>query len=352
MIRRAIEHFGTELLTRGELTGIFERVLSGPPEDRFKEFMGDQYTEEAFARRQRHFHLYQLQPFERVLFGKYEQIYDSLRVDEKEPSDEDYSPYPVGESKVGGSRSPKPTDELLAMPDDDLVAFLNEWNDPHRDPEHWWIDIDFRGVGIAFQQAMKRDPERFLGWRDRWHSIKRPIYLSYALEVGTNWLKEKKVRDLTPWLNLSDWIMQQRYVPSQDEHQDDESEEHPDWDSARRAVVDFIEVCLTKEADTSIEWHSQIFELTKSSSLGPDRHLDSDKPLVKPRDYLTDAINTTRGRALQNLIQYGFWIRETRGERVEVPEVFEVLETDFSHSQRSVMLNLRYWERSLTGSLF
>src|SRR3954453_2676741 len=49
MIRRGIEHFGTELISRDQLTRIFERILSGPPQDRFQEFMGDRYTEESFV---------------------------------------------------------------------------------------------------------------------------------------------------------------------------------------------------------------------------------------------------------------------------------------------------------------
>ena len=326
MVRVGCEHFGNELLSRDRLTSIFDRILSGPDKDQFKEFMGEGYTEDRFLARQRHFQLFQLRPFEAVLFGKYKDTYDSLRQQEKAPSDEDYSPYPVGESKTGGSRSPKPVDELLRLNDEELLAFLNDWDNAHRDPEQWWVDIDFRGVGLALKQAIERDPERFLAWGDRWHSIERPIYFSYALQVGTNWVKEKNLSKLRGWLDLCDWIMQQTYVPNRSEEQSDESSLNPDWDSARRAVVDFIEACLTKEASVPIEWRNRLFDLIKSTSLGPDRYLDGDKAIVTPRDYLTDAINTTRGRALQNLIQFGFWIHQQRGERVEVPEVFGVLE--------------------------
>jgi hypothetical protein len=69
--------------------------------------------------------------------------------------------------------------------------------------------------------------------------------------------------------------------------------------------------------------------------------------VVTPRDYLTDAINTTRGRALEALLDYGYWVRRNEGEKAEVPEVFEILERRFSGSPA-----LTYPERALLGGNF
>ena len=175
-----------------------------------------------------------------------------------------------------------------------------------------------------------RSQKRFLAWGNRWHLIKRPIYFSYALQAATSWIKEKKLSELGKWLDLGDWIVQQPYVANQSEGQSDESALNPDWDSARRAVVDLVEACLTKEVGVPIEWQTRLFGLINAAAIGADRYLDEDKPIVKPRDYLTDAINTTRGRALQNLISYGFWIRRNRDSQTDVSELFEVLEKRFN----------------------
>ena len=43
---------------------------------------------------------------------------------------------------------------------------------------------------------------------------------------------------------------------------------------------------------------------------------------MTPRDDLTDAINTTRGRAMQNLVQYGFWLRNLQSENANVSATF------------------------------
>ena len=62
------------------------------------------------------------------------------------------------------------------MGEDELVSFLNEWEDVHRDPEQWWVDVDFQGLGTSFQQLIATNPKRFLNWGERWHQLKRPIY--------------------------------------------------------------------------------------------------------------------------------------------------------------------------------
>ena len=75
----------------------------------------------------------------------------------------------------------------------------------------------------------------------------------------------------------------------------------------------------------SIERRSENFNLLNAACMAPDYYLDADKAIITPRDYLTDAINTTRGRALQNLIQYGFWVRR-HSEKADISDVFKVLE--------------------------
>ncbi len=68
-------------------------------------------------------------------------------------TDDDFVAYQGWESKTGGSRSAKSVAELSAMGDDELISFLNDWEDVHRDPEQWWIDVDFDGVGYRVAAA-------------------------------------------------------------------------------------------------------------------------------------------------------------------------------------------------------
>src|SRR5207249_913746 len=94
----------------------------------------------------------------------------------------------------------------------------------------------------------------------------------------------------------------------------------------------------------SLEWRSTIFDLLHSACVAPDYYLDADKPIITPRDYLTDAINTTRGRGLENLIQYGHWVRRHAKES-DVSDIFKVLEGRLDSSPQ-----LSHPERALLGA--
>ena len=332
MIRRGCEKIGSDLLTQSQRKAIFDQILSGPDKQRYKEWLGVHFKEDLYTQRQRYFWLTQLTPFTPVLFGEYETLYNELASERPPPTDDDYSPFSVGESKTGASRGSISTQDLLDKSDDDLVAYLNEWEDPHRDEKQWWIDIDFSGLGRNFGQAVQGEPQRFLRWGERWQQIERPIYFRYALEAANKIIKEGQKDELNEWLRLCEWIVAQKdAVPPSDANVEtsETSRTQPDWNLARRAVVDLIETCVSKEVDISIDWQSQLYNLLRAVCTSADRYLDANKAIITPRDYLTDAINTTRGRALENLISYGWWARRRQGEQYSAPDVFQILETRF-----------------------
>ena len=348
MARIAIEKFGDSLLSKAGLTHILDTIFNGPDKNEYKRFMADQYTEEAYAGRKRYFQLRHLTPFAPVLFGKYKELYEQLSAENpKKLTDDDFAAYQGGESKTGGSRSAKSVAELAAMGDDELISFLNEWEDVHRDPEQWWIDVDFNGLGIALQQLITATPKRFLDWGERWLELKRPVYFRYALDLASKRIVENKT-ELSKWFDLADWIMAQKdSSAASGEKSSETSKSNPNWDSARRQVVDFLGQCVDKEKGVGPEWRERIIALLKAACVAEDLFLDKDRPLVTPRDYLTDAINTTRGRALEDLLDYGYWVRGHEGEKADVSDIFEVLDRRLSGSPA-----LTYPERALLGGNF
>lgn len=367
MIRISTEQLGQALLSEIQLTGIFESIFNGPDKDEYKEFMGDQFSEEAYVGRKRYFQLRHFRPFASVLFGKYKELYDQLCAENPQAlTDDDFIAYHGGESKTGASRSARSVAELAALTDDELVSFLNDWEDVHRDPEQWWIDIDFDGLGTALQQLIAAAPSRFLNWGERWHTLKRPVYFRYVFDLATKRIGEHH-EDLARWLELADWIMAQSDGNGVAEKKTSEtSRDNPDWDSARRQVVDFVGACIGKDVNIESEWRPRIIEVLKAACVAPDPFLDRNREVVTPRDYLTDAINTTRGRALENLVAYGYWVRRREGGTAEVPEIFELLELRFASSPKmtypecslvAMNFNRLYglnssWTRDNVGNLF
>jgi hypothetical protein len=342
LLRVAVAEFGQSLLSEQELTQILEAIANGPDKEDYKQFMGERFTEEIYSLRQEYFQFRQFRPFAPLLFGKYAERYSALSKKLPAITDDDFVRHGVGESKTGVSKSPKSTAELAALTDDELISFLNDWEDARRDSEQWWVDINFGGLATAFQQLIQSVPNRFLNWGERWFDLKRPIYLRSALEVGAKRISDHP-NELEQWFKIAGWIMSQHDSVLSD-RPDETSRNQPGWLSSRRQVIDFVGVCISKDINVPLEWRATIFDLLHSACVAPDYYLDADKAIITPRDYLTDAINTTRGRALENLIQYGHWIRR-HAKETDISDIFRVLEGRLDSAPR-----LTHPERALLGA--
>ena len=156
MIRSACEQFGAALLTEEERTQIFDAILKGPSKEHFREWIGEQFTEEKFEQRQRYFHRMQLRPFVTVLSGRYASYFGELEGEfGSEISDEEYSP--VGESGGGwvSHRSPRSPEDLREFDDAELLSFINEWEDERHDQNDLLVEINIEALAEAFQQVFK-----------------------------------------------------------------------------------------------------------------------------------------------------------------------------------------------------
>ncbi len=329
MIRLACENLGPNLLTTAEKERIFEAILSGPSEQDFRDWMGDRFNEEAFEGRKRYFHRMQLSPFASVLFGKYANYFQELKAEEEKLiTDDDYAPYNLEGVKARVERSPKPAEELEKMSDEELLSFLNEWENVHHDPDKWWVHINFKGLAQAFQAIFREDASRFNFWIENKERIKRPIYVRAMVSAIHEYVKSKQFIMLDQWLNFCEWILLQ---PDQSKEKDvnrsDESREHPDWLSSRRAVGDFVGMCLTKEVNIPVTARECLVSLLDKLCTQYDRRLDDNEHvLLNGDDPLTEAINNTRSRALENLVDFSYWVRRQLDDnQAKVPEVTSIL---------------------------
>ncbi len=316
MIRSACEHFGAELLTEEERTRIFETILRGPSKEDFREQMGEQFTEDGFEQRRRYFHRQQLRPFAPVLFGEYAGYFQELENDEtaEEITDD----------------SLKSSDELSKLSDEELLDYINEWQDEHF--------ISIPNLAGAFQTVFKDSIISNVGRHSFWiknrDNIHRPIYVRVMIDTMQEDVKAKNFDRLDEWFLFCEWVLSH----PDPEHEEgvrsgrfgDESRESPNWHTSRRAVCDFIEVCLQEDVDVPISVRQRLAGLLDMLCTQYDWRLDQDKPTLLDRDNpLTEAINTTRGRALENLVNLGFWVRR-HDDKAEVPEMTAILEKRFS----------------------
>ena len=334
MIRLSCEKFGTDLLTETEKERIFEAILSGPSEQHFRDRVRDCFTEESFEERKRHFHRMQLNPFASVLFGKYSEYFEELNVEEEKPiTDDAYAPYRLGDVKQVEERSPKSANELDKMSDEEILSFLNEWENVDRDPDEWWVHINFEGLAQAFQSIFKEviipNESRLHFWTENREQLKRPIYVEAIVSAVQEQVKLKQFDKLGQWFDLCEWVLSHPDQPKEEDvNRSDVSRKHPDWRNSRRAVGDFVGMCLKEDVNVPISERPRLVSLLDKLCTQYDRRLDEDDPAFTNRDdQLTEAINNTRSKALEYLVDFGYWVRRQSGDnQADTPEVFTILD--------------------------
>ena len=333
MIRKASEHFGYRLLSEDERKEIFDAILSGPSKEYFREWMGERYSEEAFQRRQRYFHRMQLRPFVVLLSGDVRRYFDELEgeTSAEAVTDDSYSPYGGVTGGTVSYRSPKSAEDLESLTDEELLAYLNEWDEEHRDEDNWLVEVTISALAGVFQSLFKEkimpDDERLAFWLASCDRIVRPVYVAVMLKAMLELVKEKNFDKLDQWIAFCAWVLSHpdtAPVEGQPEPRD-ESCDYPDWGRSRRAVVDFVDACVNKDTDAPIAARGGLAALLRQACGQPDWRLDHDRPVLLNReDPITEAINNTRSRALESLVNFGFWIRRQLPED-QLPEVTDIL---------------------------
>lgn len=332
MIRNACEYYGSNLLSNEEQQRIFNEILRGPSEKDFRSLSKDRFTEEAFKKRKCIFHRKQLRPFESILNGEYlryyKEIYEELKEDKL--SDDDYSP--MGKSKGGyiTNKSPRSVEELEKLNDDELLLYINEWQESHYDKDDLLIHINIEALSEEFKTVFKKniisDATRFTFWMTNREQIMRPVYVKTIIKAMQELIYQQPNEILEKWFDFCEWVLLHQDIERQDgEYCGDESSENPDWRSSKRAVGDLIGLCVNKDSRISIEAKASLAKLLKLLCTQYDWRLDSDKPVLLNRDdQLTEAINNTRSRGLESLVHYGFWVRK-KLPKDPLPELIEIL---------------------------
>ena len=336
MIRAACDHFKEELFIKEERTRIFDAIRSGPPKEDFRKWLGEEFTEERFQKRQHYFHRQQFAPFASVLFGKYKTYFQELTDEADTPiSDDDYPPFKT-KSGLVSKRSPRSLDELANLTDVELLVYINEWeNEDEFHGNDEFVEINIEALANTFQTVFKEsiipDTSRFRFWMENREKIERPIYVRMMIDAMQADVKTKNFNKLDEWLAFSEWVL----THSDREHNEgyrrsDESRENPDWSSARRSIGAFIGVCLKEDVDVPITAQGKLAKLLETLCTQFDWRLDKNIPVILNQyDPLTEGINNTRSRALQELINFGLWLRRHDLEH-KVSTVTEILERRFA----------------------
>ena len=335
-ILSACNHFGEILLTKEERGSIFDAILSGPPKEVYRKWMGERFTEELFVQRQQYFHRKQFRPFASVLFEKYELLYRRLEDESDfEITDEDYSR--IGEIRTGTvtSRSPQSFEELRGRADADLLDFINEWDEEYRDQDNWLVEVTIESLAQTFQtvvgDSILPDDERCRFWLAGEEQIKRPIYVNAIIQAMKEYIREGNFSRLQETLDYCEWVLSHPDGELRGGFEsDDKSRDNPRWNSSRRAVCDLIEFCVNQDDRLLYYSSGQLAVLLEMLCTQFDWRLDtSNKEFSGRVDQYAEAINNTRSLAMQSLIQFGLWMRRN-DPQADISVVTNILEKRFS----------------------
>ena len=343
MIRSACEHFGETLLTKAERAHIFDAIRSGPSKASYQarvvEGLGQEFTEERFQQRQRGFHRKQFKPFKAVLFDEYKTYFRELEAKTTVPiSDEDYPPMKTRGGYVL-TRSPRSPEALASLTDEELLSYINEWegNELFSESEgDGLVEINIKGLAGAFRTVFKEtiilNTSRLRFWLDNLKEM-RPIYVRAMIEGMRLHVEEKNFDNLNEWFTSSEWILSHT---KRDEYKiDDESQENGEWYNLREIVGGFIETCIEKDVDVPVGARGHLAKLLEMLCTQFDRHLDQKEAgLSIQNDLIDEAINNTRGRALEALVRFGFWLRR-HDSASKVSEMTTILEKRFAPETES-----------------
>ena len=357
MLRKASEHFGFQLLAKDEWEDIFDKILSGPPKEDFRERTGEQYSEDSFQQRLSYFHYMQLRPFVSVLNDGARKYFSELEniFEDKTITDDSYSLYGPAISGVVKSQSPKSNEELDSLTDEELLCYLNDWDEEHRDKDNWLVEINISALADVFQYQFKEkimpDSKRLNFWLTNRDQIVRPIYVTAILKVMIELVKEKNFDYLNQSIDFCERVLSHPDILKMEGQPElrEESRDYPYWGGTRRFVVDFIDACVSKDTDVSISIRSGLARLLNQVCNQSDWRLDHEHPVfLSQNNPIGEAINNTRSRALEALVDFGFWVRRKLPDD-NLPEVISTIERRLSHNAE---VPLTRPEHALLGMLF
>ena len=143
-------------------------------------------------------------------------------------------------------------------------------------------------------------------------------------------IKAREFSRLSQWLAFCEWVLSH---PDQEvgngPWRRDQSRDDPNWHDSRRAVGDLVGACFEQDVDVPTAFQGQLAHLLDVLCTEFDWRLDQDQPVVLDRNEpLTEAINNTRSRALEALVNFGLWLRRNEPE-ADVSSVTTILEKRF-----------------------
>ena len=290
--------------------------------ENFRFWNGREPTPEELQLRRDHWRTSRMEPIAGHLPADLKEIYD--RTAQAEQAESETPP-----SGWWSERSPKSSEEIRQLGDDELVDYLAhvELGDERFGPSR-------EGLGSALAASVAAEPERFARMAPRLHSLD-PAYQHGLLSGFQQAVRSKKPFDWDLVLGISiAAATRTRTLPDESERR----HHNPDQGWARRAVVDLLVEGL-KEGAAEIPYalRERVWSALVPVTDDPEPDAADDLACNDEEARVGLLLNSIRGRAFDAVWAYVVWVyRHAHAPRTEpmtfgpIPEVREALEAHLS----------------------
>ncbi|MBD3376715.1 hypothetical protein GF406_16890, partial [candidate division KSB1 bacterium] len=198
--------------------------------------------------------------------------------------------------KIPGYTSPKSTEELARMEQDDLLDYLLNWKSQNNYEE------STEGLARSLQGLVSENPETYLWILDHFATIK-PVFLRATVSGIYDAQKQHKKFNQSDLLTLYSKIVTWLSLDSQSQGN------NSDWRQVKMRILESVDTLLQKDDNSDFE-HDKLIKqiillLTDDIDPEPENEIYNSSSM----DPSNRAINVVRGQALHSLIKYVLWKR-------------------------------------------
>lgn len=203
--------------------------------------------------------------------------------------------FPVYFSQSAWMEPQSPIDlaELRQKGDDEVITFLRGWKQ-----EVSWGGPSREGLAEVLGLLLRERPT-LLGQADSFRGV-HPAYVETILRTAGDLLKAD-LSNRAPILALTLWATTQH---------SENAELEKDWQRSRHAAADLVSSILQADTAASLDLRPLMWDILTRLLADPDPDTDRDS---QPGDPSTRALNSIRGRALESVFRYAFWLRKAIG---------------------------------------
>ena len=203
-----------------------------------------------------------------------------------------------------GSTSPLSAEELADKSDEELLAYLHDW-----EPEQQWGGPSVEGLAQTLGVVAQRDPLRISRLAPQLRGL-RPVYVQWLLHGVQEAVREGRSFDWSSLLDLLTWVAAQprELVGGRG---GDYGDSDPGWVWTRREVAALLERGLNDRGACAVplQERGRVWEAIAAISEDADPTPDhEDRYGGHNMDPVTLSLNTTRPQGLQAAVAYAVWL--------------------------------------------